>query len=76
MILEDCFGTEAGQTGAGLGEPELEVVIEVEDRQEISLVLAVDRMSLSGNPSWNGRLGSEMLSRSSHNPSLRTFAMI
>ena len=43
MILEDCFGTEAGQTGAGLGEPELEVVIEVEDRQEISLVLAVDR---------------------------------
>ena len=43
MILEDSLSTEAGQTGAGLGEAELEVIVEVKDRQEVGLILAVER---------------------------------
>ena len=43
MILEDSLSTEAGQTRAWLGEAELEVIVEIEDGQEVSLVLAVER---------------------------------
>ena len=43
MILEDSLSTETGHTGAGLGEAELEVIVEVKDRQEVGLILAVER---------------------------------
>ena len=43
MILEDSLGTEAGHAGDGLGEAELEVIVEVEDGQEVGLILAVER---------------------------------